>query len=222
MMAVTVITSMAVAQSPPLRVEQGIADVDSNALIRVDTWVDYRQEIGWESVFRLESTDRFGQQSVMFARRSGAVSAVFPRSVYSWTEQGPLIDVPPGTVFHFGAMEDLMKEPAPAPRSPMWINRRIDLQSSSSISPDRPRYRRDDRAGDIGVRARDMSTAEKAIQAEMAGTSNRVNWLDDNARQLAVAIRLAQAREAERQWEAQLENETADAAEREPAGAERP
>lgn len=192
--------STAVAQSP-IRVEQGIADVDSNALVRVDTWVDFRQEIGWESVFRLESTDRFGRENVMFARRSGAVSAVFPRSVYSWSESGPTVEVPPGTVFHIGGFDEWASAPSSPARSPMWIDRRVDLRSVSSATPNRPQYRRDDRANVEPV----QHAASRALAAEVARESLGDLWQDEGARRMAVAMRLAQAREVERQWEAQRE-----------------
>lgn len=173
-----------------IRVEQGFADVDSPALIRVDNWVDLRQEIGWESVFRLESKDRFGQTEVLFARRSGNVSAVFPRSVYTWTRRGPIIEVPPGTVFHIGDLEDLAGEPDTPPRAPTFVDRLASQPAGSAITAQMPTFRRDDRQAGSEPPVMPQDWHRVAQNVEMQASF----WTDEFARRMVIASRVAEAR----------------------------
>ncbi len=63
---------------------------------------DLRAPMGFEDVFQLRSTDRFGREQSAFARRSGGLTAVFPRSVYVPSRNGLVPEVPAGTVFIIG------------------------------------------------------------------------------------------------------------------------
>lgn len=92
----------ALAQDQPI--EQGVADVDPlRRSFRVIN-PDLRMDVGFEGLYRLDESDAASP----FYRRAGGVYAVFPQSVYFETRQGLIVDIPPGTVFHFGKPEPAM------------------------------------------------------------------------------------------------------------------
>ncbi|MBL0928301.1 MAG: hypothetical protein IBJ11_11730 [Phycisphaerales bacterium] len=95
----------------PVRVEQTVADRDPlhTSLRQLPT--DLRQDEGFEHLYRVPGADN------RFMRRSGAITAVFPRSQYVATRQGPLPVIPAGTVFYFGLppADQLAHDAAPRP-----------------------------------------------------------------------------------------------------------
>jgi hypothetical protein len=101
-----------------VKVQQGVGDVGP---LHVDLRVqplDLRSPLGYDAVYRGQTTNSFGVSTDYFARISGAVTAVFPHSVY--TELGDGIrsaDVPAGTVYYIGALPpELAGQPEPPPR----------------------------------------------------------------------------------------------------------
>lgn len=104
--------------TPGERVEQGIGDVGPLSVSSRVAPVDLRHPLGFDAVYRLSEARVFGRsgdQGGLLARVSGAVWAVFPRSVYAPTPQGMVVPVPPGTVFHIGGIPEVIQ--AERPRS---------------------------------------------------------------------------------------------------------
>ena len=101
-----VIRPDASAQAPQ-RVLQGVEDVSPLRKIEDDLYRDLRTPVGWDAVYRVPIKDSQGNVKWMYARRSGAISAIFPLSVYNVTKQGVEIAVPPGATFHVGPIESL-------------------------------------------------------------------------------------------------------------------
>lgn len=133
------------AQSPaPERVEQGVEDVGPTAVGRVDLRVDLRVGVGWESVYRIRRGDPARGIAPLFGRRHGALTAVFPYSVYLEIPEGIMPLVPPGTVFYFGDVPP-EEEPAERPRAANFID---------TLAP----VARADQAADAGL------PAERAVQ----------------------------------------------------------
>ncbi|MBX3357062.1 MAG: hypothetical protein KF745_01410 [Phycisphaeraceae bacterium] len=85
------------------RVEQGVADVGPLSLSTRSLGVDLRRPFGFDSVYAVNG-DRNGGS---FARISGGLFAVFPRSVYRPTKDGIMTEVPPGTVFYIGGLPSM-------------------------------------------------------------------------------------------------------------------
>jgi len=103
------------AQPPGARpVEEGIGDVGplstgSRVLPR-----DLLRPHGFERVYELTRTDQVGRTEQTLIRMDGAVTAVFPRSVYRAIRPGVLAaEFPPGTIFHIGRLPPELDPPAP-------------------------------------------------------------------------------------------------------------
>ncbi len=127
-----------VAGAQPKRVEQGIADAGPmSASLRVAP-VDLRSPIGFEAVYRLSEVDVFGRETVSYMRKHGAITAVFPHSVYVPTEAGLVPQIPAGTVFRIGEPAWRPAEPVTSP--PTRWNSAIDLSPGArpELAPDRP------------------------------------------------------------------------------------
>ncbi len=136
----------AAAQDQPI--EQGVADVDPlRRSFRVIN-PDLRMDVGFEGLYRLDESDAASP----FYRRAGGLYAVFPQSVYFETRQGVIVDIPPGTVFHFGK-----PEPATAPGDALppgaslsidriRMNETSGLRQQSRLSPSPLMQARLDRA----------------------------------------------------------------------------
>src|SRR5690606_35847536 len=76
--------------------------------------------LGFDRVYRLRTRDPFSVDGAndVFVRRSGGVTAVFPRSTYRPGPFGPEAEIPPGTVFYVGPLPAELTgagEPAPLP-----------------------------------------------------------------------------------------------------------
>lgn len=111
MLALGTLTSAALAQDDSWgsleAVDQGSADVGplSESLRLVP--IDMRASDSFERVFRLEGVDGAQDQ---FARRSGAITAVFSQSVYLPSQFGGGVAIPAGTVFYIGDPPDWMRQ----------------------------------------------------------------------------------------------------------------
>jgi hypothetical protein len=90
----------------PVRVDPGHGDTSPNAISLKRMDLDLRQPSGFQHVYQISSIDAFGAKQTTFMRMDGAVTAVFPRSVYLPTAAGLLPDIPPGTVFHIGPLPE--------------------------------------------------------------------------------------------------------------------
>lgn len=90
------------------QIDQGLADqTPLSASTRVVP-LDLRQPVGFDQLFQLTGpggrleTRGLPLSSGLFFRFSGALTATFPRSVYSETPAGLQPMIPPGTVFSIG------------------------------------------------------------------------------------------------------------------------
>lgn len=111
-------------------VEQGVADVDPAATSMRYVDPGLRQESDFELVHRLPGDE------ARFARRAGAVTAVFPRSEYYAMRKGVLTAIPGGTVFYIGALPELDGAPSTTatsrPVTPT-ATERIDLRTAPAL-----------------------------------------------------------------------------------------
>jgi len=132
-LAIGVVGTGALAQEDPWSsldaVDAGTADVGplSESLIVVP--IDMRVSDGFERIYRLNGVEGWEDQ---FARRDGAITAVFPRSVYLPQSLGGGVAIPAGTVFYIGDPPEWLREryafgePAVASGGPMFASARID------------------------------------------------------------------------------------------------
>lgn len=100
-----------------VKVDQGFADVGPlQADMRLAP-LDLRMPTDYDAVYRGMAANGYGGSTEYFARISGAVTAVFPQSVYLQLKDGSHVaDVPPGTVYYIGDLpEELTGSPAPEP-----------------------------------------------------------------------------------------------------------
>lgn len=97
-------------------VDQSVADVSPLSESLRFELLDMRVSDGFTRVYRLEGINGWQDQ---YARRDGAITAVFPQSVYLPAEYGGGIAIPAGTVFIIG-------EP------PAWMRDRYDLGGGAS------------------------------------------------------------------------------------------
>jgi len=141
--AILLLASAALGQSEPWhvpspqRVEPGIEDVGSRGVGRSSLFVDLRGGVGFSEVYTFRKESAFGVPRSMFMRRSGAVTAVFPRSAYVETRNGLRPTIPAGTIFHLGD---------PARREMFGIDRpREEEESSAAASSGRVLAQREDR-----------------------------------------------------------------------------
>lgn len=109
--AVSLCLSVSAAAQQPLRVESGKEDASPLALTTRKLEVDQRHPFGFDGVYQLSRIDAFGRGQSMFMRVDGAVTAVFPRSVYNPTPEGMVSEIPPGTVFWIGPPPGLEEAP---------------------------------------------------------------------------------------------------------------
>jgi hypothetical protein len=87
-------------------VEPGVGDIGPLGISTRLLPLDLRQPMGFERVFRVPGSSRgvgtLPSGEERFARVSGAVTAVFPRSDYVETKDGTRPAIPDGTIFYIG------------------------------------------------------------------------------------------------------------------------
>lgn len=110
--------------SPGVPVQAGAADVGPLATSLRLVPLDLRQEADFSRVYQLDDQ--------RFARQAGGLIAVFPRSVYSATDSGLLVEIPPGTVFQIGELP--ASQPPPEP-SAIAAGQRIDRRANAQPTP---------------------------------------------------------------------------------------
>lgn len=199
------------APSTPQRVEPGIEDVGSRGVGRSSLFVDLRGGVGFSDVYTFRKDSAFGVPRSMFMRRSGAVTAVFPRSAYVETRNGLRPTIPAGTIFHLGD---------PSRREAYGIDRPRDEEESSvaaAASSGRVLAQREDRrirmeappqtsgpgassthfAAAAGERL--MSDREREAQAERAKHEPQPKslWTNEAYRQGRIEQLVALARDGE-------------------------
>ncbi len=127
----------AMAQTQPTRVEQGVGDVDPSRTSLRTLSRDLRSPTGFESVYRFDRVDAFGNVQRNFMRIDGATYAVFPRSQYIATSSGVAAAIPAGTTFYIGGPpKDWSARPAVRP-APSMISSAIDtrLPTRTALPP---------------------------------------------------------------------------------------
>lgn len=80
-------------------VDPGVADTGPLSVSERLMPADLRVPTAFERVYRLS-----GEHEGRFARVSGAITAVFPRSQYVRTEYGDVPEIPTGTIFYIGGV----------------------------------------------------------------------------------------------------------------------
>ena len=114
----------------PERIDPGYADVSPHAISVKRMELDLRLPTGFDGVYQFSQQNAIGQTQNLFMRIDGALTAVFPRSVYVPTEVGMVPDIPPGTVFHIGpVVEQRRDKPRVRPES------MADARTSSEPEP---------------------------------------------------------------------------------------
>lgn len=81
------------------RVDQLHADTDPLRMSLRELSVDLRTSDDFSSVYLIPGRSPHGADD-RFARRSGGITAVFPRSIYAASGAGVIPVIPPGTVFY--------------------------------------------------------------------------------------------------------------------------
>ena len=144
-------------------VEPGTADVST---LRADDTIqpqDFRDPLSFDTLYRINAGGGMPWgDTPMFARRHGAVTAVFPQSEYAVTRSGVYALVPAATEFYIGPLpferptmdrpgtrpgsSGAIAERAPDQRLPTRIDSRVDLSAayqtsdSQSVTSGRDRY----------------------------------------------------------------------------------
>ncbi len=105
-------------------VDAGRPDMSPFSLSFRRLQMDLRLPLGFDQVYQIDPAPPLlgavGRPTgaPRFARRSGALTAVFPRSEYQSTEDGVKVIVPADTRFHIGPMDGGLTPAAPAPTGP--------------------------------------------------------------------------------------------------------
>ncbi|MCC6425969.1 MAG: hypothetical protein IT435_04025 [Phycisphaerales bacterium] len=87
-------------------VSQGTSDANPLSASNRALPADLRMPLGFDRVYRIESASRGRTLGDLYARQSGGLTAVFPRSQYTMTSEGLIPEVPPGTTFYLGNLPD--------------------------------------------------------------------------------------------------------------------
>lgn len=168
------------------RVDAGRSDVGPSSTSRRILNRDPRTPSGFEFVYRIER----GPYAGRFARRDGAVTAVFPRSVYADVDGVAVPRVPPGTTFVVGPVD---RSPAgsgrvsntdcPAAAKPLLsASRMADYTAAAGAAGSRPDARADARSP--------RATPTIALLADI--------WIDERVRRDRVHALLESVRPAAR------------------------
>lgn len=86
------------------RVQSGTEDAYPLLLSNPPPVIDMRSQTSFETVYTFQATDPMARNNGYFFRVAGAITAVFPRSVYMESRDGVQADIPPGTVFYIGGL----------------------------------------------------------------------------------------------------------------------
>jgi len=113
-----------VAQSPfTTPIDEGVADIGPLGVGRHRLDVDFNVSRRFDQVFALPTGLGPDGSTPMFARTEGAITAVFPRSVYRplRDRRGRVIGVgapiPPGTIFYIGDLPEHLLGPSQQPNT---------------------------------------------------------------------------------------------------------
>jgi hypothetical protein len=119
------------------RVEPVVSDTDPLRTSLRTYPTDLRQPMGFKEIFRINGSaaqaQRLGFSSAtgqdLLARRDGAVTAVFPQSVYREAKNGAVPLIPPGTIFFIGDLPvDPFEGQGDRPDDPSKVHSRVDTR----------------------------------------------------------------------------------------------
>lgn len=177
-------SSMSNGQTDPraLRpVDQGVGDTGPLSANRRVVPLDMRVPSGFDRVYK------FGEgSSSKFARRSGGLTAVFPRSTYIGSASGTVAVIPPGTMFYVGKLPDslfgggvggLGSRPIPKPLM-LADTSAIDLARAPANRP--VESRQENRAVTPSSKVRESNTVFSVFDDERFRT-RRIDGLLDRA-----------------------------------------
>jgi len=128
-------------REPPLEpVQQGTVDANPLAAPANVQPLDLRLPLGFDRVYRVVEPGR-SMLNQRYARSSGALTAVFPRSQYTPTRDGVIPEIPAGTIFYIGGLpDDIFSSPPPAiRRGPNYVDRAVRAVPSNAEPADQPR-----------------------------------------------------------------------------------
>jgi len=191
------------------RVDPGRADVGPSSISQRVISRDPRSPSGFEYVYRIER----GRYAGRFARANGAVTAVFPRSVYSQVDGTLIPRVPPGTTYVVGPIDDVVglprgdgvrgSEPARA-NAATSMPREMNIVGAVMRSASRPASAAtvDRRAGGDTIAAADAGGGEGVSdgpppsppQVTRTQTRPRTIWTDESLRSERVRTLLESVR----------------------------
>lgn len=124
-----------IARSNPLRpVEPAVGDVGPLRISLRELRTDLRAPSAFDTVYRLPGpTAGHEPAGDLLFRRDGALTAAFPRSVYSTTKGGTRAIVPPGTIYYIGEGSGPLR-PAEAPAAPPGPTGVADARADVPVS----------------------------------------------------------------------------------------
>lgn len=104
--AILALSGAAYAQQDLKAVDPNVGDRGPLATSFREASLDLRQPTNFDRVYRVPGNEE------RFMRASGALYAVFPRSIYVQTRSGSIATIPDGTVFYIGAPSFLNASPS--------------------------------------------------------------------------------------------------------------
>lgn len=116
----------------PRLLDQGINDIGPLGTSLRQVPLDLRVPSGFDRVYELPGLP--GAEPT-FARFDGGVAALFSRSDYAATANGPLALIPPGTVFVIGGTDELLGVDDNRRPSELGRLQRRDLRAQTPLFP---------------------------------------------------------------------------------------
>jgi len=176
------------------RIEQGISDTGPLRASLRNLGVDLLVPTGFRDVFEIQpaaspSLPGFQPNSdtqKRFARVNGAVVAVFPRSVYTPTDDGIVAELPSGTIFYVGGLPRnfglsslgrLGSTDASTPTSPLWA----DLRADTSVKSGDAGRRSVGASGPVPLTSASLVATNQTPQQPVANTARPRPALDSAA-----------------------------------------
>jgi hypothetical protein len=177
---------------PPLEpVEAGVEDVDPISASLRDLRIDIREPAAFDRPYRVPG------RADLFMRISGALHAIFPRSIYASNDGNTVAMIPAGTVFHIGMPDEALLPPAPfempaVPPGPRAGAARVELRDVADGG--------DSTVGAIGATGPGpaRSTLGAAVATGSAGPRTVATDAALRSQRAGALVRLAAARYAAR------------------------
>jgi hypothetical protein len=140
--------------------------------------IQLRMDAGFDRLYRIDPSLKLFGGMPAFARRSGAITAIFPQSTYAFTREGVVTTVPPGAVFQ---IDDGRSRPGDTRPPDALAFVRADLSAGVRDAPGAPP---DARAASEPVRR----------EARPAATETETIWTSERERVRRLEALFAAAR----------------------------